>query len=200
MTPSSYPEIPLSGEPGSCRLALEHQPQETEYWCGAAAVRMALLTRLGPAAPSQLVLAGEDNLQTERYGETPNRLVIRDTLNAHLRTARYRVRDVTDPPTAAERRRFGRDVLANISQGWPMVATFWARPAGPHPPGYPERGADGIMHIVTIYGYERGGATVLVADPVSGGAGVSWGAGVPACYRLSIETALALIGGKGYVA
>jgi hypothetical protein len=185
--------------PRSAALPVTHQPQRTAYWCGPAAVRMALATRLGAAAPSQAVLARDDNLRTDSCRQTPDRFVIRDVLNRYLGTSRYAVHDLGVPPTPAQHNRFRQDLLRAIGSGWPIVATFWVRRGGARPPGYPDPGGEGIKHIVTIYAYEDGGAAVLVADPASSGTDVDWGAGVPPVYRLPFATAVALMAGKGYV-
>lgn len=181
-------------------LPLRHTSQERGYWCGPAAVHMALTTRLNGGAPSQWDLAQDYHLRAETHHETPNRLVVRDTLNALLGTARYRVCDISGEHFSAERDRFREDLVASVDGGWPIVATMWLRPGGSRPPGYPDPTGEGIKHIVAIYAYEDLGETVLIADPASHGQDVSWGDGVPPTYPLPIDALVVLMRGKGYVA
>ncbi len=179
-------------------LPLHHSPQERRYWCGPAAVRMALATRLNGAAPSQWELAQDSHLRTELHRETPDRIVIRDTLSRVL-GAPYRVVDVHGP-TEEETARFRADLVGGVDTGWPLVVTMWMRAGQPRPPGYPRPTGDGIKHIVTVFAYEDLGDTVLIADPASNGHDVSWGHQVPPTYPLPIDTLMNLMRGKGYVA
>jgi hypothetical protein len=174
-------------------LDVPHLPQQTSYWCGPAAVRMALTSKLGAGAPSQWALAQDEYLRTELHQETPDRVVIRDTLNALLGTDGYVVRDVDRPHTPAQTDLF-RAELHQLDDGWPLVATFWVREHGPRPPAYPDKET---KHIVAINGYR--GDLVQVWDPASRGTDVVWGADVPPIYRLPIDVVMTLMEGKGYV-
>lgn len=180
-------------------LTLRHAPQERRYWCGPAAVQMAVAARLNGVAPSQWDLAQDAHLRTELHRETPDRIVIRETLNRLLDTPRYRVVDVRGP-TEEETERFRADLVGGIDEGWPIVLTMWVRANQPRPPGYPEPTGDGIKHIVAVHAYEDGGDTVLIADPASNGHDVSWGHLVSPTYPLPIGTLMNLMRGKGYVA
>jgi hypothetical protein len=185
--------------PHRAELPLVHRPQQTSYWCGPAAVQMALAVRLGAAAPGQEALADDDHLKTDACRETPDRYVVRDTLNRLLDTVRYRVRDVTVPPRPVEADGFRRDLVDGIAAGWPLVATFWVRRDGIRPIGYPDPADRDIKHIVLLYGYDDAGDTVLVADPASGSRAVSWSGDLAPVYRLPGRFVVDLMAGKGYV-
>lgn len=177
------------------RLPLVHQPQQTFFYCGPAASSMVLATLL-PEPPTQLVLAGAEDLQTDLYQETPSRYRICEVINRYLGEEVYRVQDLSRPSTAMERHRFAEDVLRSIREGKPLVCSLKVEPSSPRPHyGYPQDRL--IEHFVVVHGYGDAGEVVLVADPAGQSPVVAWGHAVPAEYEAPTDAMTAVI--KGYL-
>src|SRR5687767_6613483 len=110
----------------------DFQVQQTGYWCGPAATRVALSARITP--PSQQTLANE--LPTTTNG-TDWIGQVTATLNDYLGPSTYvTVEMPNDPPTTAQRERLWDDLLRTIDGDHIMVANIVA-PPGNQPPGYP---------------------------------------------------------------
>jgi hypothetical protein len=164
-------------------LNIQFQYQQTGYWCGPAATRIALSARISP--PSQQQLANE--LPTTTNGTDWIGQVTR-VLNNHLGTGWYETKEMpNDPPTQAQRDLLWRDVILDIDNNYPIVANIVA-PANNHPPGYPNYT---IWHYFTVIGYDTSDSTVLIADPAGFG---------PATYWLTFNQLATLIPPKGYSA
>jgi hypothetical protein len=164
-------------------LNIQFQYQQTGYWCGPAATRIALSARISP--PSQQQLANE--LPTTTNGTDWIGQVTR-VLNNHLGTGWYETKEMpNDPPTQAQRDLLWRDVVLDIDNNYPIVANIVA-PASNHPPGYPNYT---IWHYFTVIGYDTSDSTVLIADPAGFG---------PATYWLTFNQLATLIPPKGYSA
>jgi hypothetical protein len=164
-------------------LNIQFQYQQTGYWCGPAATRIALSARISP--PSQQQLANE--LPTTTNGTDWIGQVTR-VLNNHLGTGWYETKEMpNDPPTQAQRDLLWRDVILDIDNNYPIVANIVA-PANNHPPGYPNYT---IYHYFTVIGYDTSDSTVLIADPAGFG---------PATYWLTFNQLATLIPPKGYSA
>jgi len=165
-------------------LNIDFQYQQTGYWCGPAATRIALSARISP--PSQQQLANE--LPTTTNGTDWIGQVTR-VLNNHLGTGWYETKEMpNDPPTQAQRDLLWRDVVLDINNNYPIVANIVA-PASNHPPGYPNYT---IYHYFTVIGYDSSDMTVKIADPASfGGNQIYW---------LSFDQLATLIPPKGYSA
>jgi len=164
-------------------LNIDFQYQQTGYWCGPAATRIALSARISP--PSQQQLANE--LPTTTNGTDWIGQVTR-VLNNHLGTGWYETKEMpNDPPTQAQRDLLWRDVILDIDNNYPIVANIVA-PANNHPPGYPNYT---IWHYFTVIGYDTSDSTVLIADPAGFG---------PATYWLTFNQLATLIPPKGYSA
>jgi hypothetical protein len=165
-------------------LNIDFQYQQTGYWCGPAATRIALSARISP--PSQQQLANE--LPTDENGTDWIGQVTR-VLNNHLGTGWYETKEMpNDPPTQAQRDLLWRDVLLDIDNNYPIVANIVA-PANNHPPGYPNYT---IWHYFTVIGYDTSDMTVLIADPA--------GFAPTATYWLTFNQLATLIPPKGYSA
>jgi hypothetical protein len=165
-------------------LNIDFQYQQTGYWCGPAATRIALSARISP--PSQQQLANE--LPTTTNGTDWIGQVTR-VLNNHLGTGWYETKEMpNDPPTQAQRDLLWRDVVLDIDNNYPIVANIVA-PAGNHPPGYPNYT---IYHYFTVIGYDDSDQTVLIADPA--------GFAPTATYWLTFNQLATLIPPKGYSA
>ncbi|MFI6830656.1 C39 family peptidase [Kribbella sp. NPDC050241] len=165
-------------------LPIDFQYQQTGYWCGPAATRIALSARISP--PSQQQLANE--LPTTTNGTDWIGQVTR-VLNNHLGTGWYETKEMpNDPPTQAQRDLLWRDVTLDIDNNYPIVANIVA-PASNHPPGYPNYT---IYHYFTVIGYDSSDMTVLIADPA--------GFAPTATYWLTFNQLATLIPPKGYSA
>lgn len=165
-------------------LNIDFQYQQTGYWCGPAATRIALSARISP--PSQQQLANE--LPTTTNGTDWIGQVTR-VLNNHLGTGWYETKEMpNDPPTQAQRDLLWRDVVLDINNNYPIVANIVA-PANNHPPGYPNYT---IYHYFTVIGYDDSDQTVLIADPA--------GFAPTATYWLTFNQLATLIPPKGYSA
>ncbi|RSD19484.1 C39 family peptidase [Amycolatopsis eburnea] len=166
-------------------LNIQYQVQETGYWCGPAATRIAMSARTGNL-PSQATLAaqlGTTTNGTDWIGQ------VTGVLNADLGTSWYETKEMpNDPPTQAQRDLLWRDITLDINNGYPIVANIVA-PANNHPPGYPNYT---IYHYFTVIGYDSSDMTVKIADPASfGGNQIYW---------LSFDQLATLIPPKGYSA
>lgn len=183
-------EPPPDGPPAAVTLEAEWQGQQTGYWCGPGATRIALSTEMSDP-PSQATLA--DFLGTTTAG-TDHIGLVRDALNHYLQTSWFETKEMYDPPTEAQRDLLAQDIVLNLSNGHPLVANVVS---GWRPPGYP---SGTIYHYVAIIGYADGGQSVLIADPAAeGAAGSSW-VNVPRTYWITIWDLGTWIGGKGYTA
>jgi hypothetical protein len=178
-------QLPSAAEKvqGRVTLTVDFQYQETGYWCGPAATRIALSARI--AAPSQAHLAAD--LGTTTNGTDWIGQVTRE-LNAHIGGSYYETKEMpNDPPTQAQRNLLWQDVVYDIDRNYPIVANIVA-PANNHPPGYPNYT---IWHYFTVIGYDSNDMTVLIADPAGFG---------PATYWLTFNQLATLIPPKGYSA
>ncbi|MDX2969928.1 C39 family peptidase [Kribbella solani] len=182
-TSKPVPKLGYSTQ-ASKTLAIDFQYQQTSYWCGPAATRIALSARISP--PSQQQLANE--LPTTTNGTDWIGQVTR-VLNNHVGTGWYETKEMpNDPPTQAQRDLLWRDIVLDIDNNYPIVANIVA-PANNHPPGYPNYT---IYHYFTVIGYDASDQTVLIADPA--------GFAPTATYWLTFNQLATLIPQKGYAA
>ncbi|WP_083753052.1 C39 family peptidase [Actinosynnema sp. ALI-1.44] len=166
-------------------LTIQYQIQQTGYWCGPAATRIALSAKTGNL-PSQQQLANE--LPTTTNGTDWIGQVTR-VLNNRLGTSYYETKEMpNDPPTQAQRDLLWRDVVYDIDRGWAIVANIVA-PANNHPPGYPNYT---VWHYFTVIGYDSSNSSVKIADPANFGGYQQ--------YWISFNQLATLIPPKGYSA
>jgi hypothetical protein len=139
-------------------LAHSYQIQQTYYWCGPAATRVALSVRMAQP-PSQQTLANQlptTTNGTDWIGQVTN------VLNNRLGGSNYKTTEMpNDPPTAAQRERLWQDVLYTIDRNHAIVANIVA-PPGNQPPGYPSNQT--IYHYFAVVGYNRALKKVYIAD------------------------------------
>ncbi|MGW7352176.1 C39 family peptidase [Streptomyces sp. NPDC054784] len=166
-------------------LDVDYQVQETGYWCGPAATRIALSARVAP--PSQSALAAQ--LGTTEAG-TDHISQVTGVLNANLGTGWYETKEMpNDPPSQAQKDLLWNDIVLDIDNNYPLVTNIVA-PPGNQPPGYPSDQT--IYHYFSVIGYDDANRTVLIADPASfGGNQIYW---------LSFDQLATLIPPKGYAA
>ncbi len=159
----------------------DYQVQQTGYWCGPTATRIALSTRI--AAPSQGALANE--LPTTTNGTDWIGQVTR-TLNNHL-GARYATVELpNDPPSPGQRDQLWRDIVLSIDAGHGMVANIVAPPNN-HPPGYP---SSTIYHYFAVVGYNPQTREAYIADSANFSGNQH--------YWLTLDKLASLIPPKGY--
>ncbi|MBM7441329.1 C39 family peptidase [Streptomyces sp. HB132] len=166
-------------------LQIDYQVQETGYWCGPAATRIALSARMAP--PSQGDLAwqlGTTQAGTDHIGQ------VTGVLNSNLGGGWYETKEMpNDPPTQGQRDLLWHDIVFDIDRNYPLVANIVA-PPGNQPPGYPSDQT--IYHYFTVFGYDEVDRTVLIADPASfSGNQIYW---------ISFDQLATLIPPKGYSA
>ncbi|WP_181774166.1 C39 family peptidase [Amycolatopsis pittospori] len=174
---------PERGAQAVAELNIQYQIQETGYWCGPAATRIALSARTGDL-PNQQQLANE--LGTTTNG-TDHIGQVTGVLSA--RVGWYQTKEIpNDPPTQAQRDLLWNDIVGDIDKGYAIVANIVAPPEN-HPPGYPN---ETIYHYFTIVGYNSDNMTVKIADPANfGGNQIYW---------LTFDQLASLIPPKGYSA
>ncbi|HEY5934444.1 MAG TPA: C39 family peptidase [Kofleriaceae bacterium] len=165
-------------------LNVKYEVQETSYWCGPAATKMALSARIAP--PSQETLANQ-------LGTTPNGTdwvgQITNVLNRNLGAKWFVTRELpNDPPTPGQRAQLWNDLVRAIDNGFPFVANIVAPPSN-HPPGYPNRT---IYHYFTVTGYNRDTQQVYISDSANFSGTTQ--------YWLSFGQLATLIPPKGYTA
>lgn len=170
-------------------LSITWQGQQTYYYCGPAATRMALSARMSP--PSQNTLAASLGTTTNGTDDISN---VVGTLNHFLNTTWYERKPVSDPPTQAQRDLLKQDLLYDIDRGWAIVANVVS---GWRPPGYP---SGTIYHYVAVIGYANDGDSAVIADPAGAGAGGSGWVNVPKTYTISTYDLGTWIGLKAYAA
>jgi len=164
-------------------LNVDYQVQETGYWCGPAATRIALSAR--GVYRSQGQLAAELGTHT---GGTDHIGQVTRVLGGYV--GWYETKEMpNDPPTQGQKDLLWRDIVLNIDNNYPIVANIVA-PPGNQPPGYPP--GQTIYHYFTVIGYNDVNRNVLIADPASfSGNQIYW---------LTFEHLASLIPPKGYSA
>ncbi|MCX4679617.1 C39 family peptidase [Streptomyces sp. NBC_01433] len=166
-------------------LQIDYQVQETGYWCGPAATRIALSARTAPPGQGELARQlGTTEAGTDHIGQ------VTGVLNANLGGGWYETKEMpNDPPTQAQRDLLWSDIVLDIDRNYPLVANIVA-PPGNQPPGYPSDQT--IYHYFTVFGYDEVDRTVLIADPASfSGNQIYW---------ISFDQLATLIPPKGYSA
>lgn len=164
-------------------LAHDYQVQQTGYWCGPAATRIALSARLAP--PSQQALASQ--LGTTVNGTDWIGQITR-TLDNNLGAAYYATTEMpNDPPSPAQREQLWRDIVRGIDANFPIVANIVA-PPGNQPPGYPSNQT--IYHYFSVVGYNPQTREVYIADSASFSGNQH--------YWLTLDKLATLIPPKGY--
>ncbi|MGH3760551.1 C39 family peptidase [Actinophytocola sp.] len=164
-------------------LEVDYQVQETGYWCGPAATRIALSAR--GVYRSQTDLAAELGTHT---GGTDWIGQVTGVLGGYV--GWYETREMpNDPPTQEQKDLLWSDIVRDVDSGYAIVANIVA-PPGNQPPGYPPDQT--IYHYFTVIGYNDVDRTVLIADPASfSGNQIYW---------LTFDQLASLIPPKGYSA
>jgi len=146
-----------AGAPGAKTLDYRFQLQQTSYYCGPAATRIAA-SALGHLL-SQRDLA--DRLGTTTFGTFSARDTTR-VLNELDGADYYRTASISPvAATADETDQLRADVVRAVTDGYPVVANI----VGTATDSLGGRHAYGGGHYVTVVGYRDQGRTVLIADP-----------------------------------
>lgn len=159
------PSAPATAATGDW-MSVTWQKQQTGYWCGPAAIRMAISARTS-SLPTQAAIAA-------RVGTTPdagtNRFQVRDGLNGYL-NSRYQVFNVNNPMTPAQLDAMWGMFKRNVGINWATPVNIVTRPGGVRPPGY--AASTNVDHWVVVTGWSFDGTNnyVHVHDPASGSAG-----------------------------
>jgi hypothetical protein len=161
----------------------DYQVQQTGYWCGPAATRVALSARIAP--PSQQQLANQ--LPTTTNGTDWIGQVTR-TLNDRLGAPFYATTELPSYPNQAQKDRLWNDIVLGIDASFPLVTNIVA-PANNHPPGYPNYT---IYHYFAVVGYNPHNREVYIADSANFGGNQH--------YWLTLDKLATLIVPKGYSA
>lgn len=159
------PASPLAQAADPPRIQLKWEQQKESYYCGPAAVRMALTAPRLTASriPSQEEIARVART-TRQYGT--NRWGVRDAVNHYQRTNPYSVMSLGDGVnTPDERRRLWEHMGADVRKGYPVLVNIVVRAGGPRPPGYEK--STNVDHWVVVYGLASAGQRVYIADPAS---------------------------------
>ncbi len=175
----------IAGETHWKVLNHDYQAQTTGYWCGPAASRIALSTRIAP--PTQQALANE-------LGTTTNGTdwigQVTAVLNDDLGGAYYKTTEMpNDPPTQPQRDRLWNDVVHSIDNDFAIVANIVAPPSN-QPPGYPSNQT--IYHYFAVVGYNSEKREVYIADSANFSGNQH--------YWLTLDKLATLIPPKGYSA
>ena len=166
-------------------VSVDYQVQETNYWCGPAATRIALSARV--AVPNQATLAAELGTHT---GGTDHISQITTVLNNRVDSGVYYTYEMpNDPPTQEQSNLLWSLLVDNIDHNHTVVTNIVA-PPGNQPPGYPPGLT--VYHYFTVIGYDTDHNTVCIADPASFN---GW-----QIYWLNFSQLASLIPPKGYSA
>ena len=163
-------------------LNVDYQVQETGYWCGPAATRIALSARgIYVSQADMAAQLGTTTNGTDWIGQ------VTGVLDNYV--GWYETKEMpNDPPTQGQKDLLWNDIVLDINNGYAIVANIVA-PANNHPPGYPDYT---IYHYFTVIGYDDANMTVLIADPASfQGNQIYW---------LTFDQLASLIPPKGYSA
>ena len=167
---------------GSVVVDVDFQYQQTSYWCGPAATRMALSARGVSVTQQQMA----DELPTTEAGTDWIGQVTR-VLSG--RVDWYETKEMPDdPPSQAQKDLLWQDIAGDLDHGYALVTNIVAPPSN-HPPGYPDTT---IWHYFTVTGYNPDNRQVLIADPA--------GFNPEPSYWLTFDQLASLIPPKGYSA
>lgn len=199
--PGSY--APLATIPASKYLPNYHSTQSKSYWCGPAAVAVALRSS-GYTSPNQTTLANQ--LKTTTDGTAWSGVYVntspstgrpvKDVLNNRIGFNHYVTVDLAYSPPNASKRLYKQRLTGSINSGWAMVGAAWEVPNGPRLIGHPPNIQ--IWHYVTMRGYSSSGSVTRYADPAHGST-VSWAGNVPKYPDISSNLLTTIFGGRGYV-
>ena len=164
-------------------LSVDYQVQETGYWCGPAATRIALSARGVSVSQADLAAQlGTTTNGTDWIGQ------VTGVLDNYV--GWYETKEMpNDPPTQAQKDLLWSDIVQDVNSGYAIVANIVA-PPGNQPPGYPPDQT--IYHYFTVIGYDDSNMTVYIADPASFSGNQF--------YWLTFDQLASLIPPKGYSA
>jgi hypothetical protein len=147
------------------KLVLTLQKQERNYWCGPAAMRMAISADHSP--PSQSSIASRLGTTT---GGT-NRHQMLSGANYYFGTGTYGLEDVQSrgglKSSVSLREQFWNRLVNGTSNGVAPIVNVVVQPGSPYrPPGWTNTSE--VDHWFVVYGVETTSRIVYIGDPASG--------------------------------
>jgi hypothetical protein len=177
---AAAPAVP----PGQKALGYDFKLQPNYYYCGPAAVRIALTAQ--GKTPSQDDVASRLGTTTNGTNSAEDTTRV---LNSVIGTNFYKTRSIPGKTaTAAEMDRLKDDVVHAISNGYVMVGNVAGTVRDTAGDTHSYEGG----HYLTVVGYADGGMTVRIADPAD-----TQGDG---SYTISVITLANWMATRGYSA
>jgi hypothetical protein len=176
--------------PGASR-----QEQLNPYYCGPAAVSMALDTLgIGINQGDAAWLLGTTADGTAWSGvnaqvPNPTGFPVPDVMNYMMGRGWFMPIGLSYNPTSTEKEDY-RNRLWVIDSGYPVVGDAWESPGGPHLAGHPIN--QELFHWYTVYGYYDWGWGTWYMDSASFAANGGWGS-------IDSDTLTVINGGRGYI-
>lgn len=169
--------------------SLLQEPQQTNYWCGPAAVAEIVKSKGVSLTQSQAAsYMGTTTNGTDWYNGT---YPIRDALNHFLNTSYY------EPyGTSVSASVFKTNLAYDIDHGWGIAGDAYEVVGGPHLVGHPNAN---IFHWFAIDGYSNSADSTHYADSVSGATSISWNGSVPKYSTMSTSTIAVICDGRGFI-
>lgn len=172
-----------------------YQPQETGWWCGPAATKIALSAKGIHISQRDVMLeieALEGNQGWDDQDGTDYIGQITTILNRKTGLPYVTTNIPNDPPTQGQINKLWDDIVGSIDAGNAVVANIVAPPGNTNPPMYPDNQT--IWHYICITGWkdEGNGRFAWISDSANfGGIGEYW---------LGVELLAINIASKGYTA
>lgn len=181
------PEIPQNFSRG-----VYWRGQETSYWCGPAAMQMAL--HYQGLYPSQSTLASQAGT-TYSGGTTVSGLM--NALNSQGNGAYWSWMWLSGWPTSSEIQAFKDSLMLGITgiyynHVYATIGDAWMVPGGYHLNGWTGVTND-TFHYFTFRGYTNYGNNVYYMDPYA-----SYNANIPQSSSIDAWTVVTVMGGRGY--
>lgn len=197
VTPKMCPPSDPCG-PTSRYLDQTMSPQETNYWCGPAAVQASLRQRGTYRSQTQLAVDLDVGSSGGTYWGEGRTAPVPRVMNTYGNAGAYWIgRAVAYSATADDKARFVDNLVYDIDRGYPILGNAYQVKDGPHLNGHPLEKA--IQHWYEIRGYYGSGYSTAYADPAAGAPSISWSANVPRYSSLASDYITRINGGRGYV-
>lgn len=183
--------VGLQAAPSYYYLAANWRGQQNWYYCGPAAMQMALTYQgLYPSQGSLAAQAGTNSWD----GTTVSGLM--NTLNGQGNGSYWSWADLPSWPTSAQIEAFKASMMAGISHQYnhvyATVGDAWMVAGGPHLIGWDPNSS--AFHYFTFRGYYDYARMVQYMDPYAGFGGNS----IPQYATIDAVTVVNVMGGRGY--
>ncbi len=165
-------------------LYYQFQWQENGYYCGPAAVRIALTSR--NLYYTQNDLAGQLGTTTDGTSSAADTTRV---LNGLGQTGWYETKYIGgNYATDAQKALLRSDILLDIDRGYPLVTNIVGTAVDTDGDAHSYSGG----HYITVIGYDAGGGIAKIADPADAN-GAGW-------YSMDTNLLADWIAGRGYSA